>query len=139
VGAAQLVGLLSDGLATPLGESWPNGVRLSGGQWQAVALARSAMRPDPLLLLLDEPTASLDPRAEHRVFERYKAIAAHAGDASGCVTVLVTHRFAAAPTADLIVVLDRGRVIEHGTHADLMAHGGRYAHLYRLQRATYAD
>jgi ATP-binding cassette, subfamily B, bacterial len=139
VGAGHLPDVLPRGLDTPLGESFPDGSLLSGGQWQAIALGRSAMRQDPLLLLLDEPTASLDPRAEHRVFERFSAIAARASRVSGCVTVLVTHRFAAAPTADLIVFLDGGHVVERGTHAQLMAKNGRYAELYRLQRRAYVD
>jgi ATP-binding cassette, subfamily B, bacterial len=139
VGAGHLPDVLPRGLDTPLGESFPDGTLLSGGQWQAIALGRSAMRQDPLLLLLDEPTASLDPRAEHRVFERFSAIAARASRVSGCVTVLVTHRFAAAPTADLIVFLDGGHVVERGTHAQLMAKNGRYAELYRLQRRAYVD
>lgn len=127
---------LPDRLATRLGRSW-GGRELSGGQWQTMALARGAMRPAPLLLILDEPTASLDPRAEHRVFERYGDIARLAASRSGAITLMVTHRFASATAADLILVLRQGRLVEQGTHAELLARDGVYAHLFRLQAQTY--
>ena len=127
---------LPDGLATRLGSSW-GGRELSGGQWQTMALARGAMRPGPLLLVLDEPTASLDPRAEHRVFQRYGEIARRAARATGAITIMVTHRFASATAADLILVLRQGRLEEQGTHNELMARNGMYAELYGLQARTY--
>jgi ATP-binding cassette subfamily B protein len=128
---------LAEGLDTKLGASW-DGQDLSGGQWQALALARGAMRPGPLLLLLDEPTASLDPRAEARVYERYATLAREAADQAGTVTVFVTHRFASVPDADLILVLEQGRLVESGTHAELMRLDGHYATLYRLQARGFA-
>lgn len=127
---------LPEGLSTRLGGSW-GGRELSGGQWQTMALARGAMRPDPLLLVLDEPTASLDPRAEHRVFQRYGQIARLAAARSGAITLMVTHRFASAIAADLILVLRHGRVVESGTHSELMEQGGHYAHLFQLQAQSY--
>jgi ATP-binding cassette subfamily B protein len=94
------------------------------------------MRSAPLLVVLDEPTAALDARAEHAVFERYAAEATEARE-RGSVTLLVSHRFSTVRMADLIVVLDRGRILEVGTHADLLAAGGRYAELYGLQAGRY--
>jgi ATP-binding cassette, subfamily B, bacterial len=136
-GAARLPDTLPDGLATPLGASLEDGVQLSGGRWQQVALGRAMMRAAPLILVLDEPAASLDPVAEAELFRRYAARARQTGHAHGAITLLVSHRFATVRMADLIVVLDRGGVRESGTHAALMAAGGSYAELYELQAATY--
>jgi ATP-binding cassette subfamily B protein len=95
------------------------------------------MRDRPLLLVLDEPTAALDATTEHALFERYAA-AARAGRAYGTITVLVTHRFSTVSAADLVVVLENGRVVEIGTHAELLDADGHYAELYRLQARGYA-
>jgi ATP-binding cassette, subfamily B, bacterial len=127
---------LPDGLATQLGATWPHGVELSGGQWQRLAIGRGLMRREPLLLVLDEPTSALDAATEHALFERY-AVAARDAGARGSVTLLVTHRFSTVATADLVVVLDGGRVVEVGTHAALMAAGGHYSELYDLQARGY--
>jgi len=96
------------------------------------------MREQPLLLVLDEPTAALDAETEHALFERYAA-AAHNPDAndSGRITILVSHRFSTVRMADLILVLDGARLVEVGTHADLMAKRGQYAELYSIQAAAY--
>jgi ATP-binding cassette subfamily B protein len=106
------------------------------GQWQKLALARGMMRDAPLLLVLDEPTASLDAPTEHGLFQRY-AEAASARRALGGITILVSHRFSTVRNADLIVVIDSGRVVEVGTHAELMARGGTYGELFTLQAAAY--
>ena len=135
-GATSVVDGLPQGLDTPLGTRWDGGVELSGGQWQRLALARGLMRDDPLLVVFDEPTAALDPQTEHALFERFAA-AARTGSAHGTVTLLVSHRFSTVRMADLIVVLDAGRVCESGSHAELMAAGGLYAELYRLQSRSY--
>jgi ATP-binding cassette subfamily B protein len=119
------------GLSTQLGVTWENGVDLSHGQWQKVALARGFMRPEPLLLVLDEPTSALDAATEDALFDRY------AGAAAPGVTVLVSHRFATVRMADLILVLDGSRLVERGSHAELMAADGRYARLYRIQARAY--
>ncbi len=137
-GADDVVARWPAGLDTQLGPTWPGGVDVSFGQWQKLALARGFMRDHPLLLVLDEPTAALDAETEHALFERYAA-AAHQdiATADGRVTVLVSHRFSTVRMADLIVVLDGARVVEFGTHEDLMANGGPYAELYGIQAAAY--
>ncbi|REF34929.1 ABC transporter ATP-binding protein [Thermasporomyces composti] len=137
-GASDLLDTLPRGLDTQLGPSWPGGIDLSGGQWQKLAIGRAMMRTAPLLLLLDEPTAALDAETEHLLFERWTAAAAAVRRTTGGVTVLVSHRFSTVRMADLIVVLDRGRVVEVGSHADLVARrGGRYAELFELQARSY--
>lgn len=128
-GGDRLLAELPDGLETRLGRKSWDGKGLSGGQWQTVANARAAMRQAPLLRILDEPSASLDARAEEWLFQQY----AELSRLEGSVTVLVTHRFTTARAADLIVVLDDGRVAEVGTHDALSRADGLYAELYRLQ------
>ncbi|MCU1501316.1 MAG: ABC-type multidrug transport system, ATPase and permease component [Ilumatobacteraceae bacterium] len=135
-GAADVVLRLPAGLDTQLGASWDAGVELSYGQWQKLALARGFMREQPLLLVLDEPSAALDAETEHALFERYAANAA-AMSANGRITVLVSHRFTTVRMADLIVVLDGNRVVEVGSHDALMARDGQYAGLYRIQADAY--
>ena len=93
--------------------------------------------PEPLLVVLDEPTASLDAHAEQALFERYAAAAAGYAGAAGTVTLLVSHRFATVRTADLIIYLEGGRAIEAGSHDELMAAGGQYAELFTLQAQGY--
>jgi len=135
-GADDVVERLLAGLDTQLGPTWPEGVEVSFGQWQKLALARGFMRDEPLLLVLDEPTAALDAETEHALFERY-ASAALGGAETGRMTVLVSHRFSTVRMADLIVVLDGARVVEVGSHEELMAHAGQYAELYGIQAAAY--
>jgi ATP-binding cassette subfamily B protein len=134
-GAGDLVAGLAAGLDTQLGPTWPDGVEVSFGQWQKLALARGFMRDRPVLLVLDEPTAALDAETEHALFERYAA----AARASGRVTVLVSHRFSTVRMADRIVVLDGSRLVEVGSHEELLARGGQYAELYGIQAAAYRD
>ncbi len=126
---------LPDRLDTQLGTAW-GGTDLSGGQWQRLALARGLIRPDPLLVILDEPTAALDPQTEHALFERFTAAAGDARSRGG-VTLLVSHRFSTVRMADLIVVLDQGRIRELGDHDTLVEQGGLYAELYELQSRAY--
>src|SRR4051794_19177464 len=151
-GADDVVQRLVAGLDTQLGPTWPEGVDVSFGQWQKLALARGFMRDAPLLLVLDEPTAALDAETEHALFERYASAARrgtrHAATANGSaagdreedegrITILVSHRFSTVRMADLIVVLEGAHVVEVGTHDALMAKGGQYAELYGIQAAAY--
>jgi ATP-binding cassette subfamily B protein len=136
-GAHDVIDRLSDGLDTQLGAAWEGGAEVSFGQWQKLALARGLMRDEPLLLILDEPTAALDAETEHALFERF-AEAARGEAATGRVTVLVSHRFSTVRMADLIVVMDGARVVESGSHEQLMAKHGQYAELFALQAAAYS-
>ncbi|MBV9612105.1 MAG: ABC transporter ATP-binding protein [Acidobacteriaceae bacterium] len=136
-GASDVTARLGEGLSTQLGPTWPGGVELSFGQWQKLALARGFMREEPLLLILDEPTAALDAETEHALFERYAAAARDEKSRNGRITILVSHRFSTVRMADLIVVLDGARLVEFGSHQELMAKGGQYAELYRIQAAAY--
>jgi ATP-binding cassette, subfamily B, bacterial len=136
-GVADVVAAQPLGLSTQLGPDWEGGIDLSGGQWQKLALARSAMPEHPLLLVLDEPTAALDAEAEHAVFERYARAAQAARATTGAVTVLVSHRFSTVRMADRIVVVSGGRVAESGSHDELMVAGGLYAELFTLQSRAY--
>jgi ATP-binding cassette subfamily B protein len=112
---------------------------LSEGQWQKLALGRALMRPAPLLLVLDEPTASLDAPSEHALFRRFAGAARRTAAATGGVTVLVSHRFSTVRMADRIVVLERGRIVEQGTHDAHIGRGGLYAELYALQARAYRN
>jgi ATP-binding cassette subfamily B protein len=140
-GADDVVVGLKAGLQTQLGPTWPGGVDVSFGQWQKLALGRGFMRDHPLLLVLDEPTAALDAETEHALFERYAAAAggegAETARADGRITILVSHRFSTVRMAAIIVVLDGARVVEVGSHDDLMARGGQYSELYGIQAAAY--
>lgn len=133
----RLASTLPAGLNTHLGKSYTDGHDLSGGQWQAVALARSMMRDNPLLLILDEPTASLDAHAEYVLFERYAQQARTAAHRNGGVCILVSHRFSTVSMADQIVVVDKGEIAEIGSHDALISRDGIYASLYRMQAAGY--
>jgi ATP-binding cassette, subfamily B, bacterial len=134
--ATAVAAELPDGLDTRLGRSFTGGQELSGGQWQRLALARGMMRDLPLLLILDEPTASLDAITEAALFERYLSARALA-KGSGAITLLVSHRFSTVRMADLIIVLDQGRIAASGDHAALIRAGGLYAELYELQARAY--
>jgi ATP-binding cassette, subfamily B, bacterial len=135
--AGSVIDQLADGLDTQLGKSYADGAELSGGQWQKLALGRALMRQAPLLLVLDEPASALDPEAEHALFERYSEQARRVREATGAVTLFVSHRFSTVRTADVIVVVDNGRVVEVGDHAALLAANGLYAELFNIQAAAY--
>jgi ATP-binding cassette subfamily B protein len=130
-GARDFVAALSGGIDTQLGRWFQDGVELSGGQWQKLALGRAFMREEADILVLDEPTAALDAEAEHAVYERFRTLA------KGRTTILISHRFPTVRMADHIVVLEKGQVVEEGSHQDLVARDGRYAHLFSLQAQGY--
>jgi ATP-binding cassette subfamily B protein len=141
-GAGDVIAGLAAGLDTQLGPTWDDGVDVSFGQWQKLALSRGFMREEPLLLVLDEPTAALDAETEHALFERFAEVARadtsmNGGITNGGITILVSHRFSTVRMADLIVVLDGARVVEVGTHEELIARAGQYADLYAIQAAAY--
>jgi ATP-binding cassette subfamily B protein len=135
--ARDVVEDLPHGLETHLGKSYTDGAELSGGQWQKLALARAMMRERPLLLILDEPTSALDAHAEHELFERYAVSARAVARATGGIAIFVSHRFSTVRMADLIVVVDGGRIAEQGSHAELLARDGIYAELFSLQASAY--
>lgn len=138
VAAGDVLRELPYGFATQLGRQFAGGVDLSLGQWQKLALGRASMRGLPLLLVLDEPTASLDAATEHALFERFHGVAQEAAKATGAITLLVSHRFSTVRMADLILVVADGRITEAGNHAQLVALNGQYAELYRLQARAYS-
>ena len=135
-GADDVIDKMALGLDTQLGPTWDAGVEVSFGQWQKLALARGFMRTDPLLLVLDEPTAALDAETEHALFDHYSATARGEVD-NGRITVMVSHRFSTVRMADMIVVLDGNTVAEVGSHEALMERGGLYADLYSIQAAAF--
>ncbi|MBV8571878.1 MAG: ABC transporter ATP-binding protein [Acidobacteriaceae bacterium] len=128
--AADVVRGLPKNYQQMLGRRFEGGVDLSTGQWQKIALARAYMR-DAQILILDEPTASLDARAEFEVFQRFVDLTA------GKMAVLISHRFSTVRMADRILVLEDGRIIEQGTHRQLVSLGGKYSELFELQAAGY--
>ncbi|MGW0519288.1 ABC transporter ATP-binding protein [Crossiella sp. NPDC003009] len=129
-GAESVVDSLPDGYDAMLGRHFENGHQLSGGQWQKVALARAFMRAAPIVVL-DEPTAAIDAEAETEIFQRFRSIA----DTS--TSLLVAHRFSTVRIADKIIVIEGGKLVEQGTHTELMRQGGHYAYLFNLQAAGY--
>ncbi len=130
-GAREMIDGLPQKLDTQLGRWFKDGVELSGGQWQKVALARGFMREAADVLILDEPTAALDAEAEHEVFERVRQLA------KGRTTILISHRFSTVRMADHIVVIEAGRLAEEGSHDELVIRAGRYAKLFALQAQGY--
>jgi ATP-binding cassette subfamily B protein len=128
--AAGVVATLQGKYDQMLGRRFEGGVDLSGGEWQKIALARAYLR-DAQLLILDEPTAALDARSELEVFERFAELT------YGKMALLISHRFSTVRMADRIVVLEAGQLVEEGSHAQLMALGGRYAAMFEMQAASY--
>ena len=131
-GAAEVIARLPMGYDTQLGREFEKGAELSIGEWQKLALARAFFR-DAQILILDEPTAALDVQAEFEVYERFRELT------QGRSTILISHRFSTVRMADRIIVLEDGKIIEQGSHAQLMAQGGTYADLYSKQASWYRE
>ena len=129
--ADEFIAALPGGYRTQLGKWFREGRELSGGQWQKIALSRAFMRTRADILVLDEPTAAMDAQAEADVFEHFRRLA------TGRITILISHRFSTVRMADQIVVLERGRIVERGSHRELVDLAGRYAHLFALQARGY--
>jgi len=128
--ASEVIDKLHGGFDQMLGRRFEGGVDLSGGEWQKIALARAYLR-DAQLLILDEPTAALDARSELEVFERFAELT------YGKMALLISHRFSTVRMADRIVVLEAGKLVEEGSHSELIALGGRYAAMFEMQAASY--
>ncbi|MGD0566931.1 MAG: ABC transporter ATP-binding protein [Candidatus Sulfotelmatobacter sp.] len=128
--ADHTIGRLSQGYEQMLGRRFDQGVDLSGGEWQKIALARAYLR-DAQLLILDEPTAALDARSEFEVFHRFSELTA------GKMALFISHRFSTVRSADRILVLENGRIVEEGTHGQLASLGGRYAEMFEMQASSY--
>lgn len=131
-GADERIERLPSGYDTPLGRWFDQGVSLSGGEWQKIALARAFLREAPILIL-DEPTSALDAQAEHDLFSRLRELS------EGRTTLYISHRFSTVRQAERILLLEHGKVAEYGTHDELMAAEAGYAELFTLQAAAYLD
>jgi ATP-binding cassette subfamily B protein len=129
--ADAIVADLPRGYETQLGKWFKGGQELSGGQWQKIALSRAFMREDADILVLDEPTAAMDAAAEATIFEHFRKLT------QSRIAILISHRFSTVRMASQIVVIENGRIIERGSHAQLMALDGHYARLFSLQAAGY--
>ena len=129
--AAPIVETLPQGYRTPLGKWFNDGRELSGGQWQKIALSRAFMRTRADILVLDEPTSAMDAAAEATIFEHFRALT------KGRIAILISHRFSTVRMADQIVVLQEGRIVERGSHEELMKLNGHYAQLFMLQARGY--
>ena len=129
--ASEFIDSLPAGFDTQLGKWFKDGRELSGGQWQKIALARAFMRSKADILVLDEPTAAMDAQAEATIYEHFRELAGNR------IAILISHRFSTVRMADQIIVIQDGRIIEHGDHAELMAQNGHYAHLFTLQAQGY--
>jgi ATP-binding cassette subfamily B protein len=129
--ATPFIEMLPQGFQTQLGKWFKDGRELSGGQWQKIALARAFMREGADILVLDEPTAAMDARAEAEIFEQFRELA------QSRMVILISHRFSTVRRADQILVIQEGRILERGSHEELMALNGHYANLFQLQARGY--
>ena len=133
-GINHIIMELDQGLETPLGKQLEKGIDLSGGQWQRIAIARALLRLGTSeLVIFDEPTAALDPKNEHEIYEIFRTIA------RGRMTIVISHRLSLARIADRIIVLEHGTILEEGNHAELIQHNGRYAEMFMRQASSYTN
>jgi len=131
-GAEELISRLPKGYETYLGKwLFEDGVDLSAGEWQKIALSRAFLRNEARILILDEPTASLDVRSEYEIYKRFSKLT------EGKTVVLISHRFSTVRMASRIIVLRRGRIVEEGSHEELMKLGGLYSQMFRMQAERY--
>jgi ATP-binding cassette, subfamily B, bacterial len=132
VGMMSLLDSLDKGLETPLSKQFENGIDLSGGQWQRVAIARALLRlSEAELLIFDEPTAAIDPKNEHDIYEILRGITKER------MSVVISHRLGLAKIADRVIVMEHGRIVEEGSHEELMLQGGRYHNMFVRQMSYY--
>lgn len=129
-GAGELLSRLPEGLDTELGPMFDGGYELSGGQWQKIALSRAYMK-DAQLVILDEPTSALDPKAEAEIYDHF------ASQYEGKTTIMISHRLSSCRHADRIIVLKDGKIIEEGSHDDLLHKNGQYAEMFLTQAKRY--
>jgi len=129
--ASDFINSMSEGYETQLGRWFNRGQELSGGEWQRIALARAFMREQAEILVLDEPTSSMDAETETQVFKRFRVLTRDK------IVILISHRFSTVRQADTIAVMEHGTILEQGNHEELMAREGRYAHLFELQASAY--
>ena len=129
--AHPFIDSMDNGYDTQLGRWFEDGRELSGGQWQKIALSRAFMRTQADILVLDEPTSAMDAEAEARIFNHFREVTQKQ------MAILISHRFSTVRMADQIIVLDKGKVIERGSHEDLIRHNGKYAHLFAIQAKGY--
>ncbi len=129
-GADAMIENLPDAYDTVLGRSFKGGMQLSIGEWQKIALARAFIRDAPIVVL-DEPTSALDAKAEHALFVKFRELV------QGKTSLIISHRFSTVRMADRIAVMDKGRIIEHGTHEELMEINGKYREMYKIQASAY--
>ena len=132
-GVLEYIESLQKGAETCLGNLYPESTDLSGGQWQKLAMARNILKQDACMMVMDEPTAALDPLAESQLYEEFSALTENK------TVILISHRLGATRLADRVLVFDDGRIVEDGSHEQLMRHNQLYTKMYHSQAQWYID